>query len=386
MNILILNYEYPPLGGGAGIVTQHLAVEFIRKGHQVTVLTTWFPGEPEFYVENNLTVIRLTAKRKHAFQSNPMEMYDWMKKSRHFSGHHFHTGQFDICLANFTLPGGAVADFIRRKLKVSYVILSHGHDIPWFSPRQMFFWHLLCYGYIKYLMKKAAAVVLLTDQLKRNADGFTGVKYAGKNKVIPNGMLSFDIRKGFDAQDKRINALFVGRLVEQKDPMTVIMAFEELLKRNIPIHLKIIGDGVLKRQLEDYISANRLINVELLGKVSQSKVMEEYTKAHILLAPSREEAMSLCVLESISCGVYVFASEVSGNRELILEDVNGNIVEYGNARQIADKVTDFYQHKFLKNYQYPELMMQFMRQNYSWENTACKYLKLFNEVTGTTTR
>jgi glycosyltransferase involved in cell wall biosynthesis len=380
LKILILNYEYPPLGGGAGIVTQHLANEFMLKGHQVTILTTWFGGEPEFLTENNLTIIRLLSRRKHSYQSNPMEMFDWMQKAKKYAAKHFHKDQFDVCLANFTLPGGAVAHDLKKKFNLPFVILSHGHDIPWFSPNQMFFWHLLFYPFIKRVMKESYANILLTEQLKLNADKFLGEKLAAKNKIIPNGIIIFDIRQGFDAKEKILRALFVGRLVDQKDPLTVVRGFRKLQENNIPIHLKIIGDGILKEETEDFISKYQLKNIEVFGKISQSQVMEEYSKAHILIAPSREEAMSLSVLEAVSCGVYVIATEISGNKEVIINNVNGSFVEYGNPNDVSDKIIQFYNEKFLKNYQYPEELNQSIRQNYSWEITADKYLEIFKEM------
>lgn len=380
MKILILNYEYPPLGGGAGIVTQHLANEFVSKGHDVTILTTWFSGEPEYHSQNNLTIIRLKAKRKFSYQSNPLEMYDWMKKANAFCSFQFKQQQFDICLANFSLPGGYVANRLWQTIKLPYVVLSHGHDIPWFSTKQMFFWHLICYPLIKKILFQSSYNIILTPMLKKTADSFTGLKKADKNIIISNGLLPLTLRKGFDAGDKIINALFVGRLVDQKDPLTLIKAFFLLQERNVPVHLKIIGDGILKQDLETFIAQHKLINVELLGKISQSQVIKEYEKSHILISPSREEAMSLAVLEAVSCGVYVFVTNVSANKEIILDNVNGNLVEYNNEDNIADKVNFFYHEKFLKNYQYPDLMLQFMQHKYSWELIADKYLELFQEA------
>jgi glycosyltransferase involved in cell wall biosynthesis len=380
LKILILNYEYPPLGGGAGIVTQHLANEFVTQRNQVTILTTWYAGQPEFHSENNISIIRLKSKRKLSYQSNPYEMYDWLKMAKKYAKLHFNMHQFDVCFSNFTLPGGAVAYYLKKKYNLPFVILSHGHDIPWFSPKQMFFWHLLCYPLIKAVLKKSEYNILLTNQLKVNADIFLGKKYVSKNKVIPNGVLPFNFRKGFDAHEKAINAIFVGRLVEQKDPLTVIKCFQILRNKNIPIHLKIIGDGTLKNKVEEYITTNGINNIDLLGKISQSSVFEEYSKAHIFIAPSREEAMSLATLEALSCGLYVFVTKVSGNKDVIFEEINGNFVEYGNAEDIAEKIEQFYLNKFLKNYQYPNLMTEFMQQKYSWAATAQKYIDLFNEI------
>ncbi|MBN1253177.1 MAG: glycogen/starch synthase, partial [Bacteroidales bacterium] len=59
MKILILNYEYPPLGGGAGVVSQYHAKGLAEKGHNVTVISTWYKGEAEIETKNNLKIVRL---------------------------------------------------------------------------------------------------------------------------------------------------------------------------------------------------------------------------------------------------------------------------------------------------------------------------------------
>ncbi len=73
--ILILNYEYPPLGGGAGVCTRFEAEGLATLGHQVTVLTTWFDGEEEIEKKGNLTIVRLKSKRKYEFKSNPVKIF-----------------------------------------------------------------------------------------------------------------------------------------------------------------------------------------------------------------------------------------------------------------------------------------------------------------------
>lgn len=68
----------------------------------------------EYHSENNLTIIRVKSLRKQTFQSNPFEMYDWLKKAKQYAAIYFKENQFDVCLANFTLPGGAVAHFLQK--------------------------------------------------------------------------------------------------------------------------------------------------------------------------------------------------------------------------------------------------------------------------------
>ena len=380
MNILILNYEYPPLGGGAGIVTENLAKSFVAKGHCVFIVTTWFNGEPEYFAEGNLTIVRLRSKRKYTFQSNPIEMYSWIRYAKAFFDAFNEDIHFDVCLANFTLPGGEVAIYLKKKWNLPFIILSHGHDIPWFSPRQMFIWHSLFYFKLKTILKTSTYNVLLSEQLKKCADLFLGKQYHSKNIVIPNGFTFQNFRTAFKGEEKEMRLLFVGRMVEQKDPLLALKVFSILRKKGLPVRMKMIGDGKLKQTLENWIRHYQVEHIELTGKISQSQVLREMEEAHLLLAPSREEGMSLAVLEALSRGMYVLATQISGNTDVIFEGINGHFIVKREVEEIANLVKDFYQEKFLKGYHYPDYYLENFSNSFSWENAAEKYLQLFRKA------
>lgn len=380
MNILILNYEYPPLGGGAGLVTQHLADQFNKMGHQVYVVTAWFQGTPEYSVKENITIVRLKSRRKHTYKSNPIEMLSWIRHAKSFFYGLSDKIEFDICFANFTLPGGEVALYLKKIWNLPYIILSHGHDIPWFSPKQMFWYHLVLKNYIKKILLKSERNILLTQELKDNADKFLGEKFHNKNVVIPNGLNINEKLAHSEDRNSVLTILFVGRLVEQKDPISMLKAVKILENNNIPFNLKIIGDGPLKNEVENLIYNLKIKNVSILGKISNSEVIQEMEEAHVLIAASREEAMSLTVLEAISNGLFIIATKISGNKELIFENKNGYFVKYGDSNDIAQKIEDFYKEKFLKGYDYPSEFYSLLMSKYSWENSAEKYLEVFEEI------
>jgi glycosyltransferase involved in cell wall biosynthesis len=380
MNILILNYEYPPLGGGAGLVTQHLAEQFNKRGHHVYILTTWYAGTPEYSVEENITIVRLKCRRKYTYKSNPLEMLSWIKHSKNLFKNIQEKIEIDVCLANFTLPGGEVARYLKKKWNIPFVILSHGHDIPWFSPKQMFWYHLVLQFHIKKIMLEADRNILLTEELKANADKFLGENFHHKNIVIPNGLNIKEAKEEKANKNSQLTILFVGRLVEQKDPITLLKAIKLLENKEIPFHLKIIGDGDLKNEVEKQIYKLKLKSVSLMGKVSNSEVVQEMEAAHILVAASREEAMSLSVLEAVSNGLYVIATNISGNNEVIIENENGNFVKYGDEQDIANKIEQFYLNKFMKGYQYPHHLNSSLANRYSWDSAAQKYLEVFEEI------
>ncbi|MCO5248217.1 MAG: glycosyltransferase family 4 protein [Chitinophagales bacterium] len=380
LRILILNYEYPPLGGGAGIATKHLAEHFAKSGHHVQIVTTWFDGYPEYSSEDNLTIIRLKSRRKVSYKSNPIEMTSWARQALNYFKNIDEHPHFDVCFANFTLPGGIVAKQIKEKWDIPYIILSHGHDIPWFAPHQMFPWHLLTYFWIRKIMRTSSKNILLTQDLKKAADKFIGKEFIHKNKVIPNGMLMDNYKSGFDNSNAEMNILFVGRMVDQKDPLTFIRACHEINKLKIPVQFKMIGDGPLKAQVEKLALRFNLPNIQIMGQVSHYEVLKSYEKADILIMPSREEAMSLVLLEAVSRGIYVISTLVSDIDKMVEDDVNGKIVDHNSPIQISHAVADFYYNKYLKNYQYPEDLIQKLFERYSWDKVVEDYIDVFYKI------
>jgi glycosyltransferase involved in cell wall biosynthesis len=187
-------------------------------------------------------------------------------------------------------------------------------------------------------------------------------------------------KSGFDKSKKSINILFVGRLVEQKDPISFIKACKYINDLNIPVHYTMIGDGPLKSQVEKLVMELDIRNIEIMGQVSHYEVLKAYENTDILILPSREEAMSLVILESVSRGIYVITTDASANGRLIEEGVNGSFVSYGQPKNISMAVADFYYNKYLNNYQYPQDLILRLIDTYSWDKVADQYLKILHEI------
>ncbi len=339
MKILILNYEYPPLGGGAGVVSRYHAEGLALLGHNVGVCTTWFTGEKTYEHKGNLNIYKLKSRRKYIYKSNPLEWISWIRKTKQFLSIHLKENTYDYCFAHFALPGGEVARFLKRKFNLPYAIVSHGQDIPWFFPRQMFKYHLVTYLWIKQICKNADKLVLLTRAMKNNADRFMG-RLSFKNTIIPNGCDTNTFYPDYSKRGKQLKILFIGRLVRQKDPFTLLEAVK-IIKRNelndFTVH--ILGNGPLKVKMENFIIKNKLSDlIEMRGWVDKNEIIEEYQSAHIHIITSKAEAMSIAALESLSAGLYLISTPVSGNTDIIEENINGEFFKFGNAKELAEKI------------------------------------------------
>lgn len=381
MKILILNYEYPPLGGGAGVCTKYEAEGLVNTGNEVTVLTTWFIGENEYFENGNFKLIRLKSKRKYTFKSNPLEMISWVNIAKNYSDNKLKINDFDVCIANFAIPGAIVAKHIKKTKKIPYIIISHGQDIPFFFPKQMLKYHLLTYFWIKNLVKHAEKLVLLSNEMKKNADRFIGKKNISKNIIIPNGCNTHIFKPDLERKSKKFKIIFVGRLVIQKSPFTFLKALEILKNKSIDFTVNILGDGYLRKQMEDFVIEKKLSEiVNFRGWVSKTEMLNEYQSANLQVISSDDEAMSIAALESLACALYVISTQVSGNTELIEDNVNGEFFDFKNYVQLAQLIEKFYQNKFLKNFEYDKLKLQNFREKYNWENIVIQYNNLLSEV------
>jgi glycosyltransferase involved in cell wall biosynthesis len=352
MNILVLNYEYPPLGGGAGNISRHISQNLVLKGHRVYVVTSWFNGLPEYEnLEGKPEIVRLRSKRKQMYRSTPLEMISWINHAKKHLTNHLPDHSYDICLANFSIPGGVVARDIQKKFKIPYVVLSHGHDIPWYYPRQMFFFHLFTYFKIKTICKNSARNFIQTEYMKKNIDKFLGKKRHFKNIIISNGA---EFKNGKITHQRKLEPftiLLVGRFVQQKDPITLLLAIKKLSRMDIPFKLILIGDGPMRKKMERFVTQNKIENVTFTGWVEQEKVALFYQKAHVIITPSRTEGMSIANLEALASGVFLIGTPVSGNSEMISGNKNGVLVEIGNYNEIANQLQKFYFEQYLpKNF------------------------------------
>lgn len=334
--ILILNYEYPPLWGWAWVVSKEYAEWLAKLWNEVTVVTTWFDWEQEITQNNNLKIIRLKSIRKKAFQSNPIEMLSWAFKSILFLKKYLKTNSFDINIAFFSIPGWIVAKYLKEKYNLDYIISTHGHDIPGFYPEVMKKFHLLTNWYTKKIWKKAKKILVLTSDMKNLANNFWDKE---KNIILPNGCYSDFFYPDNSKRKDIFSIIFVWRLVDQKDPFTMLKSIKILKKNSDNFIVNIVWDGPLKNKMHDFVNKNNLEkNVIFSGWVSKEKIKNYYQSSHIQICSSKVEAMSIAILESLYSWVYILSTPISWNNDMIEKNINWDFFDIWDYKELANKL------------------------------------------------
>ncbi|PKB17475.1 glycosyltransferase [Flavobacterium sp. 5] len=150
---------------------------------------------------------------------------------------------------------------------------------------------------------------------------------------------------------KKINFIFVGTLVEGKNPLYAIQLIEELYKKGFIVHLDLYGEGLEGELLKDYISNSNLEKVvKLKGNQPKDVVKDAYQGSHFVILPSKSEGWPKAIAEGMFWGCVPIATAVScvpfmldfGNRGLLLqmnleEDVQQLITLLNNESGFLDK-------------------------------------------------
>jgi glycosyltransferase involved in cell wall biosynthesis len=188
----------------------------------------------------------------------------------------------------------------------------------------------------------ADQVITPSDELKNYMINKVGVDKE-KIKSIYNGVdLNRFIHHGDKNKKKELNIpenhLVIGsagRLAEQKDFPTFLIIANKLLQFNDNITFLIIGDGPLKKELQN-ITQNYGINdrVSFLG--FRNDIHEIYQIIDIFLLTSRWEGMSNVLLEAMACRKCVVATDVEGVKQIISDGDDGFIVKVGDVDGFVD--------------------------------------------------
>ncbi len=380
MTLLLLNYEYPPLGGGAGVCSKYHAEGLAKMGYHVVVITTWFKTEEEIEKKENLTIYRLKSIRKHIHKSNPIEMLSWVRETKIFLRKHIKSTSYKLCLANFAIPCGLVSIWAKKKYNIPYIIISHGQDIPWFFPKQLFFYHLINYKRIQNILKNSARNILLTKMMKKRADKMLPQGDRKKNVIIPNGTdIHFFSAKKNPPDEFRL--LFSSRLVQQKRAFVFLKALKLLKQKGLCFKADIVGDGPLRRPMEQFVRKNKLGNDVIFHSwISKDDLLSFYHNAALMIITSAEEAMSLALLEALNCGLYTITTPVSGSKEMIIEKVNGDFINFEDYHELVEKMSGFKKDYFDKKYTVPKEAIEIIKKKYNWEKIVKEYANLIDQI------
>ena len=333
LRLLLLNYEYPPLGGGAGNATANMARELAALGHDVRVVTAAYKGLPARERVDGFEIRRLPAVRRHADHCSPLEMLSFLASACAYLPVAAGAWRPGACVAFFGIPCGPAAWLLRLLRGVPYVVSLRGGDVPGFQPYDLAGYHRLTAPLIRFLWRRAAAVVANSRGLADLAARSAG---AVPIRMIPNGVDAARFTPAEElSREGPVRLVFVGRLVRQKG-LDVLLEALARLPGEACFEATIIGDGPLRADLAAMAARLGLAaKVRFAGWVSRADMPETLRHADAFVFPSRDEGMPNAVLEAMASGLAVAATRIAGNEELVEEERTGFLVPPDDAAALA---------------------------------------------------
>ena len=129
--------------------------------------------------------------------------------------------------------------------------------------------------------------------------------------------------------------LWVGRLDENKDPRTVIRAFEDYLVTNPNDTLKLVySGGPLELELRAYCEEKKMRRVEWLGYVEHEQLERYFQEADYFVAASHYEGSGYALCEAMSCGCIPIVSDIPSFRKMTMNGKYGALFKKGDVKSL----------------------------------------------------
>lgn len=373
MNILIVNYEYPPIGAGAATASFQIASRLVKNGHRVSVITSAYKNLKGKSDENGVQVYRIPAIRKFQYRSNIKEMLSFAISAQRHAGKIIKEQGCEVAILFFTIPSGILGPFLKNRHHMPYIVSLRGGDVPG-TERKLNLIHRIIKPLRHYILKNAVGIVANSSGLAKastNTDPFPV-------KVIPNGVDTdfFSPSARTEKEDQIVNFLFVGRFQEQKNLFFLLDQFSNFIKNHPNVRLTLAGDGPLKQNLIKHASVLG-IDKFIVWKPWTDRIglKETYLTSDVLINPSLYEGMPNVVLEAMACGLPVIASNIMGNEELVHPGENGYLFDLKNPSGLQTclhEICSDSKNRIQMGLKSREIVIKY----YSWEKVTDSYAEL----------
>jgi glycosyltransferase involved in cell wall biosynthesis len=215
---------------------------------------------------------------------------------------------------------------------------------------------------IKIIFRQNIKLITVSKALLKDIKEFSGNSNLN-SAIIPN-IVDTDIFKPDPNKQEskgKLTFFMVSSWAYPKDPITIILAFAEILKKYDYISLEIGGYGSLIQQMQEKVKLLKLDEkITFLGKMDASAIAKKQQSSTAFIHCSGYETFSVVCAEALCCGQPVIASNVGGIMELINRE-NGILVHENTVEAWVKALSNFIE-----------------KNNYNRDNIASVASKRFN--------
>lgn len=340
MRILFCNYEYPPLGGGGGVVMAALARHLARR-HEVTVLTSRAGDLAADEVDAGVRVVRVPVFfRKELAVANFPSMFAYLPMGFAKGAKLGREATFDVINTHFAVPTGPLGHALAKTFAAPNVLSVHGGDLfdpsKGSSPHR----HAPMRAAVRWLLRAADSIVGQSQDTVRHVSSIYGVDR--RVELIPLGIerpppTERASRADFGIPSDAFVMITIGRLVARKATTQLIDVFAASGIGNA--HLLIVGDGPDAQAIAERARALGVAErVHLLGQVSEARKYAALSIADAFVSTSQHEGFGLVYLEAMAQGLPIVCYDRGGQTDFLTSGETGYVVQLNDQSKFSDSL------------------------------------------------
>lgn len=375
MRLLFINYEFPPVGGGAAYASLAMARELLALGHRVDFLTAGTGRNSGDDLIDGIRVHRVRSYRRGVHESGLIGALSFLgfaaKRLRELA----RVNGYDAYHYYFSLPTGLLTFMPGAHRQKPYLVSLRGSDVPGYDPT-LTWQHRALLPITRRIWRGAHRVVTNSASLRRLA-------LASAPDMAIDVILNGTYRSAsFNPRETRagLRILAVSRLIARKGIDTLIMALGR--SGNDDLSLDIAGEGpdgcALQRLAHACGVAER---VRFHGFVDRAGLASLYASADIFVLASLAESCSMALLEAMAAGLPLIGSKVGGTVELIENGTNGLLFTAQNVEELSTALRTLARNPALRQ-RFAAANLKLSQQHFSWRAVARRYEAIFQRATG----
>ena len=236
------------------------------------------------------------------------------------------------------------------------------------------------------LVNKNKRIIFVSEKVKEFYEE-KGLQLDGKAKVLYNGIdtshftvsnRSSNVREKFGiSRDAQVLGI-VGRLVPQKAHVDFIEAVQQLKQRGKNVAGLIVGDGPLRKELEERVKKNGLESSIIFAGFSND-MTEFYQAMDVFVLCSLREGFPMTILEAMASGVPVVATNVGGVSECVTDGEHGLLVAPENPTALAEAISKIFEDSLLKERLIQNALRR-VRDHFNIETMTAEHEQIYREV------
>ncbi len=377
MRILMLNNEFPPLGGGTGTVTRALLQRFAHVADlEIDLFTAALGRTPEReQFSERIQIYKVPVNNHDLHHSSNRELLTYAAGVLPAALARHRAMPYDFCFAWSAVPAGGAALALRRLTGLPYLVRVFGPDIPGFEERYGWLYPLLT-PFIRAVWRRARLVVAKCDD---EAAMIRRIDPSITPALVPNGVDVAAFRVATPRLHGPLRILCVARLIERKGQRHLLAALRRLRDAGVAATVEFVGTGDAAQTYR--AEAGRLGVADLVtfaGYVPRERIAEHYANADVFVLPSYNEGMSVATLEAMAAGLPLVVTRTGGTRELVQEGENGLTFAWGDIETLTQHLIDLASNRAVL--QRMGAASRRRAERMSWEMVALRYLDIFRDV------